>query len=265
MVKRLSVLRQGLVASVVLVSVLWALPEAGASDFAIKSGERPFTIGAAVLTRDKPYQDYDDDTYAAPILLYEGKHLFARGSNLGWKFVETRRWEIAAVGEIMPDYLDAGESDFFNGLDDRDRSFGVGGHAVWMPNNLGLKFVAVRDVTGNSDGTEVRGEVLYRYIGTHWRWVPRIGVVWQNDDYMDYYYGVDRDEAIPGVRPRYSPNDEIGYRFQAIGTYQRKESPWMFLVGLRRDWYGDRVNDSPLTESDDMLTLVGGIAYTFRR
>jgi outer membrane scaffolding protein for murein synthesis (MipA/OmpV family) len=39
----------------------------------------------------------------------------------------------------------------------------------------------------------------------------------------------------------------------------------MFLIGLRCDWYGDRVQDSPLTENDDMVTLVGGIAYTFRK
>ena len=244
---------------------LLASPMAIASDFAIKSGERPITLGVAVIDRDKSYRDYDDDTYAAPIILYEGDKFFARGSNIGWKFIENKRWEIAAVGELMPDYYDSSESDFFDGMDDRKRSFGVGAHAVWTPNNLGLKFVALSDVTGNSDGTEIRGEVLYRYVGTNWRWVPRIGVVWQNDDYMDYYYGVDSDEAIPGIRPRYSPTDEFGYRFQAIGTYQRKTSPWMFLVGLRCDWYGDRVQDSPLTENDDMVTLVGGIAYTFRK
>ncbi len=33
-------------------------------------------------------------------------------------------------------------------------SFGVGGQVIWKPENLGFKFSAVTDVSGNSDGAQ---------------------------------------------------------------------------------------------------------------
>jgi outer membrane scaffolding protein for murein synthesis (MipA/OmpV family) len=39
----------------------------------------------------------------------------------------------------------------------------------------------------------------------------------------------------------------------------------MYIAGLRYDFLGDEITDSPIVGDDSEMTAVLGIAYTFRR
>ncbi len=235
------------------------------ADFSVDTGERPFTIGIGALYKDKPYEDYDssEKTNAVPIVLYQGEHFFVRGATLGWDILDSDVWELAIIGELLNDGYDSSDSDFLVGMSDRDPSFGVGGHVVWKPENLGLKLSVVSDIADNSDGTQVRGEIFYTHRTGDWLFRPSAGIVWQDDDYNDYYYGVRSREAA-AFRPAYSADDDFNYRFGALAIYQQQTSPLMFMAGVRYDLLGDEIDDSPIVEEDDELTALIGIAYTFR-
>ena len=142
----------------------------------------------------------------------------------------------------------------------------LGGHVVWQPENLGLKLAAVTDMADNSDGTQVRGEVFYAHRTGDWMFKPYAGIVWQDEDYNDYYFGVRTREAIPAIRrTAYSADSDFNYRFGAVAVYQRKTSPWMYIGGLRYDLLGDEIDDSPIVDDDNELTALLGVAYTFRK
>ena len=237
-----------------------------ADEFSASTGKRPITVGLGALYKDKPYKDYDSDekTNPVPIILYEGESFFVRGSSLGWKFVDSNGLEFAAIGEYLADGYDSSDSDYLRGMDDRDPSFGIGGHVIWNPEALGFKLTAVTDVTDNSDGNQIRGEVFYKYRTGDLMLRPSAGFVWQSDDYNDYYYGVKNSEARPG-RPAYSADDDFNYRLGVVAVYQEKTSPWMFAGGLRYDIFGDEIKDSPIVDEDEELTAFIGIAYTFRK
>jgi outer membrane protein len=201
-----------------------------------------------------------------PLVLYEGEHFFARGSTLGWNFLGAGPWELAVIGEYLGDGYDSSDSDYLAGMNDRDPSFGMGGHVVWKPENLGLKLTAVTDVTDNSDGSQVRGEVFYTHRTGDWLLKPYADIVWQDDDYNNYYYGVKSSEANPAIgRTAYTADSDINYRIGAVAAYQKKNSPWMYIAGLRYDFLGDEITDSPIVGDDSEMTAVLGIAYTFRR
>jgi len=235
-----------------------------ADEFSVSTGTRPITAGLGVLYKDKPYKDYDNDekTNLVPVILYEGESFFVRGSSLGWKFVDNKGLEFAAVGEYLADGYDSSDSDYLSGMKDRDPSFGVGAHVIWNPEALGFKLAAVTDVTDNSDGTQVRGEVFYKYRTGDWMLKPSAGVVWQSEDYNDYYYGVKASEARPG-RSAYSAGADLNYRLGAVAVYQEKTSPWMYAAGLRYDIYGSEIEDSPIVDNDNELSAFIGVAYTF--
>jgi len=148
-------------------------------------------------------------------------------------------------------------------MSDRDPSFGVGGHAVWKPENLGLKLAVVSDIADNSEGTQVRGEIFYTHRTGDWLFRPSASIVWQDDDYNDYYYGVRSREAAP-FRPAYSADEGSNFRWGAVAIYQQQTSPLMFIAGFRYDLLSDEIDDSPIVEDDDELTALIGIAYTFR-
>jgi len=237
-------------------------------EFSVDTGKRPITVGIGAMYKDKPYRDYDssEKTSGVPIVLYEGEHFFARGTTIGWDFMDSDALELAIIGEIMNDGYDSDDSDFLTGMSDRDPSFALGGHVVWQPENLGLKLAAVTDMADNSDGTQVRGEVFYAHRTGNWMLKPYAGIVWQDEDYNDYYFGVRTREAIPAIRrTAYSADSDFNYRFGAVAVYQRKTSPWMYIGGLRYDLLGDEIDDSPIVDDDNELTALLGVAYTFRK
>ena len=236
-----------------------------ADEFSADTGKRPLTIGIGALYKDKPYKNFDssEKTTAVPIVLYEGENFFARGSTIGWNFLGSGSLELAVIGEVLNDGYESGDSNFLTGMSDRDPSFGVGGHVIWKPENLGLKLAAVTDVADNSDGTQVRGEVFYTHRTGDWMLKPYAGIVWQDDDYNDYYYGVRSNEVNLSLgRTAYSADSDINFRFGAVAIYQKKTSPWMYIVGLRYDLLGDEIEDSPIVDDDSELTAIFGVAYT---
>jgi outer membrane protein len=257
-ISMLSVAGAALILSVSQVSL--------ADEFSVSTGTRPITAGLGILYKDKPYKDYDNDEKSSlvPVILYEGESFFVRGSSLGWKFIDNKGLEFAAVGEYLADGYDHSDSDYLSGMKDRDPSFGVGAHVIWNPEALGFKLAAVTDVTDNSDGSQVRGEVFYKYRTGDWMFKPSAGFVWQSENYNDYYYGVKESEARPSIgRTAYSANDDFNYRLGAVAVYQQKTSPWMFAGGLRYDIFGNEIEDSSIVDEDNEMTAFIGVAYTF--
>jgi outer membrane protein len=230
-------------------------------------GARPITLGAGILYRDKVYRDYDDGEKAQPfpLILYEGDRFFFRASNFGWKFIRGGEWELSALIEFQGDGYESSDSDFLSGMDDRDPYVGAGGQVTWQPSKWGFTLKGTTDITSESDGSQFTGKV-------HWTnksgpFVVKLagGAAWQSEDYVDYYFGVKSSEAVPGVRPRYSPSDEINYNLAGLIFYQKPESKWLIATGLKYTFYGDDVDDSPITSDDQELAVFFGVGYSFRK
>jgi len=230
------------------------------------AAKRPITVGAGVVYKDKVYRGYDDDekTSFLPLVLYEGERFFVRGSNLGWKFVNTKPWEVAVFGEFWGDGYDNDDANILDGMDNRDPSFALGGHVMWKANKFGLKASAASDVTGNSDGTQVKGMAFYDNRVGSWFYRGSAGLVWNSEDYIDYYYGVENDEVDLNLgRTAYEGDDETWVRLGLVMGYQRPDSKWLFLVGARYDIMGDEVDDSPITSDDKMFMGFAAVGYSF--
>lgn len=235
-----------------------------ADEFSVGQGKRPFSLGLGVLYKDKPYKSYDssEKTQPVPIVLYEGKHFFARGATIGWDFLDSDVMEVAIIGQYLADGYDSSDSRVFKGNGDRDPSFGVGGQVVWNPENLGFQLQAVQDVTDNSDGAQVVGQVFYKYKASDSLTItPAAAVVWQSDDYNDYYYGV-RSRAV-NASP-YKADSDFNYRLGVLGVYKQPHSNWMFMGGLRYTFLGDEITDSSIVGDDEQLDALIGVAYVFK-
>jgi outer membrane protein len=234
-----------------------------ADEFSIGKGKRPLSLGLGVLYKDKPYKNYSssEKSQPIPIVLYEGEHFFARGGSIGWDFLESDALEVAVIGQFLGDGYDESDSKALKGNGDRDPSFGVGGQVIWKPEDLGFKFSAVQDITDNSDGAQVVGEIFYRYKSGPLMITPAASVVWQSDDYNDYYYGV-RSRAVNSAP--YTADSDVNYRLGVVGVYQQPNSHWMFMGGLRYEFFGDEITDSTIVSEDEQLSALIGVAYTFK-
>lgn len=237
-----------------------------ASDFDTgDEGTRPITVGAGVLWRDKVYAGYEDSdkVSAFPLVLFEGDRFFVRASNLGWKFVRGGEWEVSAIAEVEDDGYDDSSSDTLNGMDERDSYIGVGGQVTWQPSKWGFTLKGTTDVASESDGSQFAGNVHWTTKEGAFVWRFSGGATWMNEDFVDYYYGVKSKEAIPGIRPRFSPDGEISYDLAGLMMFQQADSPWLLATGVKYTMYGSEVDDSPITSDDKELSLILAVGYTF--
>ena len=97
-----------------------------------------------------------------------------------------------------------------------------------------------------------------------WFYRGSAGLVWNSEDYIDYYFGVQNDEVDLNLgRTAYEGDDETWVRLGLVMGYQRPDSKWLFLVGARYDIMGDEVDDSPITSDDKMFMGFAGVGYSF--
>jgi len=235
-----------------------------ADEYSVGQGKRPLSLGLGIAYYDKPYKSFDssEKTQPVPIVLYEGEHFFARGDNIGWSFLDSDVLEVAVIGQYLDDGYEESDSKFLRGNGDKDATIGVGGQVIWKPENLGFKFSAVTDISGNSDGSQMVGELFYDYkVNSSLSIMPSASIVWQSDDYNDYYYGV-RSRAVNAAS--YKADSDVNYRLGVVGVYQQPDSHWMFLGSLGYIFFGDEIKDSTIVSEDNALNAMIGVAYTFK-
>lgn len=232
-----------------------------------RGAEQPMVLGAAAVYRDKTYAGYDDDEkwQFAPLVLWEGERFFFRGTTFGWKAWGNDSWELAVIGQGRGDGYDSDDADILEGMDDRDMTLDGGAYLAWKHQGWDVKATWVHDVAGKHEGFEARGELGYTHVSESGHWVirPSAGLVYQSDDLVDYYYGVENDEAIADIREAYSPDSELIYRFQTSVAWNPGGSNWQLIFGGRFDLQGDEFDNSPITDDEKFWMGFLGMGYRF--
>lgn len=249
----------------VLATAYLVSPEAPlmANEVDTKRGQRPITLGVGVIWEDKVYEDYEDSDkfMPVPLVLWEGKKFFFRADTFGYKLIESGPWEIAPIIALEGEGYDDSSSDALDGMGDRDLWVGAGAHIIWQPAKYGLKLQGTGDITDESNGGRVSGEAFYETSVNNWYLRGTAMAEWVSEGFNQYYYGVDRDDVIDGVRPRYRTTDAVDYHIGGSVGYTLDK--WLFIGFARYSFFSDEVDDSPITEDDQMLSLGAGVAYTF--
>jgi len=237
-----------------------------ASDFDVEGGaKQPLTLGLGLMYKDKPYDNYssNDKTNIVPLVLYEGQHFFARGNSIGWNFLDSNELELAVIGELVGEGYESGDSRALTGMSDRDPSLFIGGQLTWKQEKLGLKLTAITDLSDESDGTQIRGGVFYLERQGNLVLRPFATLIWQDEEFNDYYYGVRAMEAT-ATRAAYNADSDLNFQVGLTATHQAQGSPWMVFGSAQYVWFGDEISDSSIVENDDMLVALLGVGYTFR-
>jgi len=82
---------------------------------------------------------------------------------------------------------------------------------------------------------------------------------WQSQKLVDYYYGVEIDEALPN-RPAYEPSDAWSFRFGLDLQYRLSARSYL-TFNLAQDQLSDEVLDSPIV--DDRYIFSAFLSYRY--
>lgn len=127
------------------------------------------------------------------------------------------------------------------------------------PWSVGL--LLLQDFTGVHHGQEVRASLArgFRVGGNYFDIAA--GVIWQSEDLLDYYYGVDEHEVSPDTGV-YVADSEIT-PFIRTDWRRKLSKKWSFQATLHYKWLGQEITESPIVEDDAVGTVFIGGVYHF--
>ena len=225
------------------------------------SPESKWGIGALVGYETKPYKDFDNKAEALPMLTYENKWVRVFGPGIDLKLGNTGTFSYALTARYSNPGYEASDSSYLEGMDDRKSSFWVGGRVNWKSEVANLSAELLGDASGNSKGQQFKLGIDKRFQLGAVSVVPRAAIIWQDKNYVDYYYGVKTSEARAD-RAAYTGDAGVSTEFGVRMNYAIAAKQSVFL-DLSATALPSSIKDSPLVDSSTKSAIRVGYLYHF--
>jgi outer membrane protein len=227
-----------------------------------RRGPPTWSAGVMGIVRDTPYREADSDNIVVPFVGYEGERVYFRGLNLGWKLDPAADIRVELIARARLDGFEAKDSPVFAGMDERERSLELGASASRALGPGRIEFAAFTDALDRSGGQEL--DLMWRgdFGQGPFRVQPEIGLRWQSEDLVDYYFGVRANEAT-ALRPAYRGDSALLPRV-AVNALAPLGGQWSVFARLSFDDLPSEITDSPLVARGSERRAFIGLVYGFR-
>ena len=118
-----------------------------------------------------------------------------------------------------------------------------------------------QDVAGVHDGYIATVDYLYEWQIRNWLVTSKVWAAFASEDMTDYYFGVDEDEATAEF-PAYSADAGTIVGLDLRAEYPINEN-WIFHSNLHVLTGSDEIDDSPISEDEQITVAVVGARYQF--
>ncbi|MCE5186097.1 MAG: MipA/OmpV family protein [Planctomycetaceae bacterium] len=220
-----------------------------------------FSLGAGAVYSNGLYRGADDEFIGAPFIYFQKGQFFINVRTAGYRLYQDEHFAFDAIAQWRFDGFDADDSDFLEGMDDREMTIDAGA-ALTVFDGWGQTTISyVGDTLSKYSGQELTIAYSKTFSRGKWSFTPAAGVRYFSSSLGDYYYGVQPDEAIAG-RPAYDIGDTWNPYAGALLGYAINEQ-WSIRTSVRYTMLNDDIEDSPIVEDGYDLLMMFGIVYTF--
>jgi outer membrane protein len=220
------------------------------------------TIGAGPYLQTQPYKGVDDLLLPSPVIFFDNGIFYARWSRFGLYFLGEKKedysWGFSLT--VQPRVYGYDSSDIA-GMHTRESSFEGGIAFSAKKDKAHIELMALTDVLGRYDSKIFQGEIGYDLEYSNFSIYPSIFAIWQSSQFVNYYYGVESDEATL-QRAQYTPSSGLQVGIQTYIEYPLTEKLSAF-VNLRADKLSQEATDSPLVNEDYIYSGLASLIYTF--
>ena len=227
--------------------------------------EQDFTptleAGPGIVISGKPYTGMDEEIYPIGFVFYESRLWSIQGTELGYRLFNNGSFDLKAIARWRFNGYDEEDSSALDGMEDRHMTVDGGISAVWYGDWGALSTSFVNDLFSEHDGQEFRVSYSKRFTWEPVSVTPLVGLRWQSDNTIRYYYGVEGDEVRAG-RARYQPGDAI-MPYAGVNLIYDFEGPWSIFGGVRYEWLTSEISDSPVVDKHHNLSFFAGLLYEF--
>lgn len=229
------------------------------------------TIGAGVgLIDGAIYQGEDDHTGTIVPLVdvtYQRDRFYFTAGNeqglvVGYSVLRGESWALDGVlSPKMAAYFEDSDNDELEHLDDREFDLHAGLRATKYYGNGRLGMELSNDVSGTHEGYIASVDYLHEWQLRNWVIGGKVGAAYLSDKTSDYYFGVSQKEATA----KYPAHTVDGGTI--LSASLRAEYPvdehWIFHTDAGVVKLSDEINDSPITQDDQISLLTVGMKYKF--
>lgn len=225
---------------------------------------RHWTVGVAAAWSPSPYKDYDNQSWALPMVGYEGERVYFRGAALGYKLYKADADEISVSLGLLPLRYKASRSDdpAMRRLNDRNFS-GMSGLNWNHREAWGMVSASVQwKVIGSGNG--YMADLRYAY---PWRVgrvmvVPTVGLRYWSASLNQTYYGISAKESSRSGLARYDTEDSLTAFGSLMASYQLTQS-WSVMGMANIARLSATVRNSPMVDATTARGYTLGVNYRF--
>jgi outer membrane scaffolding protein for murein synthesis (MipA/OmpV family) len=218
-------------------------------------------VGVFVGSEKTPYKSFDNKTEVLPMLTYENQWVRVVGPGVDVKMGSAGPLSFELTAKYSNAGYQASDSIYLEGMDTRNASIWFGGRVNWKNDFANLSAELLADGSGNSNGQQFKLGVDKHFQLGSVHWVPRLGINWQDQKYVDYYYGVKASE-VRTDRAAYvgesGVSTELGLRVSY--TVAPKHTVFMDLSATALP---TSIKNSPLVDSSTQSAVRVGYLYSF--
>lgn len=256
------------------------------------------SVGVAAPIQVEPYQDFRGGgvrSFAVPFYVYNKNNLTLAGPNVSYRFWKPLGVQLSAEGRYRFQNFEANDSPVLEGMDDRNGTFEVGLRAGRRFDRLRIRAEGMADVFGQHRGYEMQAFANFEVgNGRMISFRPEAGVLYQNRDVVNYYYGVKDREALfldasgdplvlgPGadggpltvddfertgiredgslIRPAYQSDGAV-VPFVGATARIRLSRRIQFNAQVRSRFLPDEITNSPIVDQNHRTTAFIGLSY----
>lgn len=224
-------------------------------------------LGVGAVSSQQPYKGIDRDSEVLPLIYFENEYLRVFGPTAeiklpGLEISDTQQLDFSLVGEYDFSGYDDDDARVLEGMSDRKGGFWAGAKVEWRNDLADVSAEWLGDVSGNSKGQRFTlGLERSWRIGEHIMLTPRLAAIWQDEKYVDYYFGVRENEARID-RAAYDGKSGINTEFGVRGNYMFDDHHSVFL-DLKATSLANEIKDSPLVDQSSENSVLFGYLYRF--
>lgn len=226
-----------------------------------------WSLGAAVVSMQKPYIGMDRETKVLPMLRFENRYVRIFGPQIGLKLPgvdigDSQKLNFSLIGKFDGSGYKAKDAPIFTGMSERKGGFWAGAEMEWKNDFADLQVSWMTDASNKSKGQKfsIGLQKAWR-VGQSVMLMPRVEAVWHDKKYVDYYYGVRASEARAG-RPAYAGKAGTSAELGLRSVYMIDQRNSVFL-DVSVSSLPKSIKDSPLVNRSTESRMLLGYTYRF--
>ncbi len=219
--------------------------------------------GVGAIGRSSPYRDTDESVIRAiPAITYVGERLQWFGPALRYGIAGSGKLRLAAAAEYRIGAYEESDSEFLQGLGDRDDTLLAGlGLQYEISEGFEFEFVYQHDVLDRVGGGMANARLSRGIPVGPVTFVPQVAYNWLSREMSNHDFGVP-PSAATAARPAYSPGSTTSYEF-GLGTFIELNEDWNVIINVAAERLSSDVEESPIVDDDVLVKGVAMISYIF--